>query len=262
MPVDLGPLFPNGLAVNDAFELLWPAALYLLGMVVYAVFIFKFYRFVAARDMFEMDLSKYEESRFKLIRAFLHLVMYLVKYILVFPLFAIFWFTVLTLILAFLSKEQVFHQVLLAALTTVSAIRVTAYYNEDLSRDLAKILPFAVLGIFIIDASFFEVSSSMSVLTQANDQRESILYHLGFLIGLEFVLRLLMGIMAFFIGIVRLITRKPVVEETIAEPEAEFAAIPMEEQWTEEEREEEERPEAPVPAPALPTVPSSYAQNP
>ena len=127
---------------------------------------------------------------------------------------------------------------------------------------MAKILPFAVLGIFIIDASFFEVSSSMSVLAQANDHRESILYHLGFLIGLEFVLRLLMGIMAFFIGIVRLITRKPVVEETIAEPEAEFAAIPMEEQWTEEEREEEERPEAPVPAPALPTVPSSYAQNP
>ena len=63
MPVDLDSLFPNGLAVNDAFELLWPAALYLLGMVVYAVFIFKFYRFVAARDMFEMDLSQVPRSR-------------------------------------------------------------------------------------------------------------------------------------------------------------------------------------------------------
>ena len=193
MPVDLDPLFPNGLAVNDAFDLLWPVAFYLLGMVVYAVFIFKFYRFVAARDMFEMDLSKFERSRHRFIRAFLHVVMYVVQYIVIFPMFAIFWFTVLTLILAFLSKEQSFPQVLLTALATVSAIRVTAYYSEDLSRDLAKILPFAVLGIFIIDASFFEVSPSLSVLEQANDYREHILYYLVFLIALEFALRILYG---------------------------------------------------------------------
>ena len=260
--IDINSIFPNGLDLNDAFQLLWPAGLYLLGMVAYAMFIFKFYRFVAARDMFALDLSKYEESRFKWVRGLLHLVMYVAKYIIVFPLFAIFWFAVLTLVLAFLAKEQAFPQVILIALATVSAIRVTAYYREELSRDLAKILPFAVLGIFLVDASFFEVSSSLNILAQAEDHREKILYYLGFLIGLEFALRLLMGIMAFFIGIVRLITREPVVEETTAEPEAEFAAIPMEEEWTEEEREEEERPEAPVPAPALPTVPSSYAQNP
>ena len=200
---DLDPLFPNGLNLNDGFELLWPAALYLLGMVIYAIFIFKFYRFVAARDMFAMDLSKYEESRFQLIRGFLHCLMYVVKYILVFPLFAIFWFTVLTLILAFLSKEQAFPQVLLAALATVSAIRVASYYNEDLSRDLAKILPFAVLGIFIIDASFFQVSSSLNVLEQANGYRENILYYLAFLVGLEFILRLLMGVFMAFAAIVR-----------------------------------------------------------
>ncbi len=203
MPVDLNPLFPNGLSVNDAFDLLWPAALYLLGMVFYAVFIFKFYRFVAARDMFEMDLSKFEKSRFHVIRVFLHLVMYVIKYIVLFPLFAIFWFTVLTLILAFLSKEQAFPQVLLAALATVSAIRVTTYYNEELSRDLAKILPFAVLGIFIINASFFEVSSSLNVLEQANGYRENILYYVGFLIGLEFVLRLLMGLVVGFSALAR-----------------------------------------------------------
>ena len=201
--IDLNPLFPNGLNPSDAFDLLWPATLYLLGMVLYAVFIFRFYRFISSRDMFRMDLSKYQESRFRLIRGFLHLVMYVVKYIVVFPLFAIFWFAVLTLILAFLSKEQAFPQILLVALATVSAIRVCAYYNEDLSRDLAKILPFAVLGIFIIDASFFEVSSSLNVLTQANDHRESILYYVGFLIALEFVLRLLMALVMGYMALLR-----------------------------------------------------------
>ena len=243
MPVDLNPLFPNGLSVNDAFDLLWPAALYLLGMVVYAVFIFKFYRFVAARDMFEMDLSKFEESRFQVIRVFLHMVMYVIKYIVVFPLFAIFWFTVLTLILAFLSKEQAFPQVLLAALATVSAIRVTAYYKEDLSRDLAKILPFAVLGIFIIDASFFQVSSSLNVLEQANGYRENILYYLGFLVGLEFALRLLMGLVMGFTAIVKRMVMEPEDRQDPNELEA-----------AEDDTEDDEEPVMPPrPVPSQPT---------
>ena len=245
MPVDLNPLFPNGLTVDDAFDLLWPAALYLLGMVVYAMFIFKFYRFVAARDMFEMDLSKYEESRYKLMRAFLHLIMYVIKYVLVFPLFAIFWFTVLTLILAFLSKEQAFPQVLLAALATVSAIRATSYYNEDLSRDLAKILPFAVLGIFIIDASFFEVSSSLNVLEQANDNRENILYYLGFLVALEFALRLLMGFAMASAALVRVLTTDPDEDEDLDELEPD-----------EDELEDDEGPE--LPPRTMPRQPATH----
>ena len=245
MPVDLNPLFPNGLTVDDAFDLLWPAALYLLGMVVYAMFIFKFYRFVAARDMFEMDLSKYEESRYKLMRAFLHLIMYVIKYVLVFPLFAIFWFTVLTLILAFLSKEQAFPQVLLAALATVSAIRATSYYNEDLSRDLAKILPFAVLGIFIIDASFFEVSSSLNVLEQANDNRENILYYLGFLVALEFALRLLMGFAMVSAALVRVLTTDPDEDEDLDELEPD-----------EDELEDDEGPE--LPPRTMPRQPATH----
>lgn len=252
MPFDLDPLFPDGLDLNDAFELLWPAALYLLGMVIYAIFIFKFYRFVAARDMFEVDLSKYEESRFQLIRGFLHCVMYVVKYVLVFPLFAIFWFTVLTLILAFLSKEQAFPQVLLAALATVSAIRVASYYNEDLSRDLAKILPFAVLGIFIIDASFFEVSSSLNVLEQANGYRESILYYLVFLVGLEFILRLLMGLFMAFAAIVRRLRAEKEYEglgEDEFDGDQEDEASIVEEASMEEEA-------GTTPAPLVPGLPS------
>ena len=140
-----------------------------------------------------MDLSKYEESRYGWVRALLHIVLYVAQYIILFPLFAFFWFAVLTLILAFLSKGQSFSEVLLTALATVCAIRVAAYYNEDLSTDLAKILPFAVLGIFLINASFFSISESLDVLKESENYRENILYYLIFLIGVEFVLRLTMG---------------------------------------------------------------------
>ena len=195
--MNIDAIFPNGLYIQDAYDMLWPVAIYVVSMALYAMFIFKFYRFVASRDMFGLDFSRYKESRFRWVRRILHAITYVAKYLIVFPAFAFFWFAVLTLILAFLSKDRPITDVLLIALATVSAIRVSAYYNEDLSRDLAKILPFAVLGIFLIDASFFEVRDSLSVLREANDHRERILYYLLFLVAVEFVLRTLMGAVLF-----------------------------------------------------------------
>ena len=191
--MDINDFLPSGLNVYDAIDLLRPVVVYILGMVVYAVFVFNFYRFVATRDMFQIDLSKYEESRFRWVRAFLQIVMYVVKYLIVFPVFAFFWFAILTLILTFLSKQQSFTEILLMALATVSAIRVASYYNEALSMDLAKILPFAVLGIFVVNTSFFTISDSLGTLLEAEGYMENILYYLAFLIALEFALRLILG---------------------------------------------------------------------
>ena len=194
--MDINDLFANGLNLNDAMDLLADVAVYVVGMAVYAVFVFNFYRFLAAKDMFQVDLSRYEQSRFRFVRRVLHIFFYVVKYIILFPIFAFFWFAVLTLILAFLSKDRSFADTLVVALATVSAIRVTAYYREDLSRDLAKILPFAVLAVFLIDASFFAVEQSLDSLREAEEYTENILYYLLFLVGLEFALRILSGVVA------------------------------------------------------------------
>ena len=186
-------VFPNGLDFYVALDHILNVGVYIAAIGLYAIFIFHFYRFLASRDMFRFDISRYRESRFRALRSFIHFVTYILEYLLVFPIFAFFWFAVLTVILAFLSQERTFADVLLIALATVSAIRVAAYYNEDLSRDLAKILPFAVLGIFIIDASFFTVDDSLAVLREANNHRELIFYYFVFLVLMEFALRIVMG---------------------------------------------------------------------
>ncbi len=196
--MEIEAVFPNGLDIDEALQLLWPVAVYVLGMALYAIFIFKFYRFLASRDMFELDLSKYEESRYRWLRGFFHLVLYGAKYVVLFPMFAFFWFAVLTLILALLSRDRAFADILLIALATVSAIRVTAYFNEDLSRDLAKILPFAVLAIFLIDGSYFDIRESMGILNDAFAHSERIFYYLVFLIALELAMRLVLAIAALF----------------------------------------------------------------
>ncbi|MCY4581514.1 MAG: hypothetical protein OXE50_01760 [Chloroflexi bacterium] len=195
--MNLESIFPNGLYVVHALEVLGPVGVYVLGISLYAIFVFRFYRSVSARDMFALDLSRYEESRHRWLRRLLGVVMYVAKYLIVFPAYAFFWFAVLTLILTFLSRERPFADILLIALATVSAIRVTAYYSEDLSRDVAKILPFAVLAIFLIDVSFFEIPAALSVLQETNDHRETILYYMLFLVLLEFTLRLLRPVLRF-----------------------------------------------------------------
>ena len=181
--MEVNDLFPEGLDVNEALKLLRTVAVYVVGMAIYAVFIFKFYRLIASRDMFASDMSKYPR-----LRAYFHIVL--------FPLFAFFWFAVLTIILAFLSEKKTFEDVLLVALATIGTIRITSYYQEDLSRDLAKILPFAVLVIFLIDVSSFEINKSLDTLKNANNHREDIFYYLIFLIILEFALRLATAIAA------------------------------------------------------------------
>ena len=202
--LDINDLFPNGLSIEDAIELLEPVALYVVGVAVYAVFVFNFYRFVALRDMFAFDVYRFEESRFRAVRSFLHVISYILKYLIVFPLFAFFWFAVLTMMLTFLSRGRDMSDTLLIALATVSAIRFSAYYNEDLARDLAKILPFALLALFLIDVSFFSFGDSLEMLTDVTNHRETIVYYLLFLIALELVLRFGFGFSVW------LFTRRPV----------------------------------------------------
>ena len=188
--MEIYDLFPNGLDIDKAYNLLEPMGFYILGMSIYTLFVFKFYRFLASKDIFEFDVSRLQESKHPAVRVVLHVVFYVAQYLFVFPLVAFFWFAAFTVLLSFLAPDRPFSDILLVALAVVGTIRISAYVTEDLSRDLAKILPFAVLGIFIVNVSFFKTSESFEVLRQANSDREWILYYLVFLIALEFALRI------------------------------------------------------------------------
>ena len=196
--MDIYDIFPDGLDLERAYDQLEPVVIFIIGMTVFALFVFKFYRFVSSKDVFALDISRYEQSKFKAARVFLHATLYATKYLFIFPLVAFFWFAAITLMLSFLATDQgsatSFQDILLVAMTVVGIIRVCAYIAEDLARDLAKMLPFAVLAFLILDLSSFEAADSLEVLKQADDNREIIFYYLGFTIALEFVLRFLSAV--------------------------------------------------------------------
>lgn len=154
------------LSLEEGYTLLFPVLTFIAGMVVYAMFIFKFYRVLARKDIFELNLEKYSTVRFAFLRKTVSSILYVFKYALFFPFLIFFSFAVLTVFLVLLSKKQPLENILMVSISLISAVRVTAYYTEDLSRDLAKLLPFALLGILLVDVTYFSFSDSIQVLLQ------------------------------------------------------------------------------------------------
>ena len=187
MPPELDLL--RELDLNEALELLQPAILFAIGVAIYAVLIFNLYRFMSKKDIFNLDFSRFEESGNPALKKTLHLIFYVAKYLLIFPLFAFFWFGVLVVMVAFLSKTKEVEDLLLIAMAVLISVRVTSYYTENLSRDVAKMLPFALLGIFLIDLRYFDLSASTELLNRVGAEWKSIFYYWVFVILLEFILR-------------------------------------------------------------------------
>ena len=179
------------LSVIGAMEVLKPLAIFVGGMAIYSILIFKFYKFLAKREIFEIDFDKYKRSKHTVLRKSISVIKYIIKYIMLFPIFTFFWFIFMTVLLAFLSKDNDILNVLRVSIALVSTVRVTAYYNEDLSRDLAKMLPFTLLGIFLIDVAYFSQATAISLLNQTLSKLNLIAYYLIFVISLELALRVI-----------------------------------------------------------------------
>lgn len=182
-----------------AMELLIPFLIYLAGIVIYAMFIFHFYRYLASKNIFKLDLKKYDYSSFAFFKKLSSFYMYVLKYFILFPVFVSFWSLFLAVLIIFLTDSQTVQTTLLISVSLVSAIRITAYYNEDLSRDLAKMLPFALLGVFIIDVNFFSLETAIANVKAIPSHYITLIYYFGFIVLLELILRPL----SWFFGLFR-----------------------------------------------------------
>jgi hypothetical protein len=180
------------LSITEAYNVLRPLGIFVLEMVIYSIFIFKFYRFIARRDIIKVNLSRHKNAGLRFIRW----IIYLIQNILVFPLIIFLGFTILVLFLGFLGKNQTPESIMLVSIALISAIRLSAYYSEDLSRDLAKMLPFALLGVYIVDQSYFEFSVSLDHLKAIPEYWRLLIYYFAFILVLEMVLRVFHSIVS------------------------------------------------------------------
>ena len=156
---------------------------------IYSIFIWKFYIFLAKRDIVKLNLGQYNNSSHPLIKKVLAVAFYSIEYLIILPFLVFFWFVVFSSFLLVLSESNNIENILLISAAIISAIRLTAYVSENLSRDLSKILPFTLLAVFIINLDFFNVEKIWGKILQLPGIFEKIIFFLAFIFLIEFILR-------------------------------------------------------------------------
>jgi len=191
----LDMIFPNFMSA------IFPLTVLMFSIAVYAVLIYHFYRMVAKRDVFELDMEKYKRTKEGFFTKIFNTILGVFKYGLLFPGVVFIWFAGFSILLSLLAKNIDATQILLISATFVASIRLTSYYTEDLSRDLAKMIPFALLGIAIVDPTFFSLTLFMERLAALPMFIPQVAAYLLFAILLEWVLRVLLFLKHSVLGV-------------------------------------------------------------
>ena len=171
-------------------ENLMNIAIYSLGMAVYVIVIWYYYRILSKRDLFDVNIPK-PDSIVGFFNALWNFIMFLFRYFVIFPIISFIWFLILAIFLLVLSKSQDVTHIFLMSMTIIATSRISAYFNEELAKDVAKLIPLALLGVFIVDPTYFSIDKTIEKFLEASSLLPVILQYLVFVAGLEFTLRVL-----------------------------------------------------------------------
>jgi len=174
--------------------------MFLLVIVItlFCMFVWKIYNITSKKNIFDLNLGQYNRASHPFLEKFLSGVFYILEYIVIFPIFVFFWFSVFTLFLMFLTKGLEMHTIIMISATIVMAIRATAYYKEALSKDLAKLLPFTLLGVAITQKGFFNFEEIFTRFSQIPMFLGDIWSYLAIIVVLEIILRVFDSVFSFF----------------------------------------------------------------
>jgi hypothetical protein len=141
-----------------------------IGMVVYGIFVYHFYRFLSKRDMFCINIEKISKGRFtssgKKTSGAPRVAAFIVTNFFIFPFVIFLWFLGYSSFMFLLVHHMETATIFLVSSSLIIAIRISAYYREDLSRDIAKLLPFALLAIFLFNPQFYSLVDVLKRLSE------------------------------------------------------------------------------------------------
>ena len=168
-------------------------------LVIYSVFVFYFYRFLAKKNLIELNLAQYNQYSNPAIIKFFATLFYIAEYIIILPVLTFFWFAVLAVLILVLSEDLTSSTILLISAALVASVRITAYLSENLSRDLAKMLPFTLIAIAITKPGFFIIQSLLERVQEIPTLFSNIPYYLVFIVLVELVMRVFEFTQGFFV---------------------------------------------------------------
>jgi hypothetical protein len=167
--------------ISEIFSMLKPLALITAIIFLYGFLIFKFYKYLARRDLVKLKLDSNSHIS-------LRIFLYILNQIVVVPALIFFWFLVMACVLLFMSNSSAAY-IMLVSMATIAAIRITSYYRQDLSEELAKLLPLTLFVIFIIEIEFTSLLGKIEVVRDMLGMLDKLVFYLLFAVLIELILR-------------------------------------------------------------------------
>ena len=174
----------------EHLQIIPPAFMIAIAIAVYSLFVYFFYRFMAKRDVLKLNLKRYNKYKFSFFIKFFAVLFYLIEFMIVGPIVIFLWFSGLSIITIVFAKELTVGTVMMICAALIAAIRITAYFSEDLSKDLAKLIPLALLGSILVTPGVFEIGTLVERFLEIPSFFNKAVYYLLFIFILEAVLRI------------------------------------------------------------------------
>ena len=183
----------NRAEVEELIQLIieesYPTLGAILAISAYSIFVFIFYRNLAKRDLITLNLDKYSNNLTGKIKKYIKSITFVIQYILIIPVLLTFWTLVLAIILTLLSPDADHSRNALIATSVVGSVRILSYWTEDLSRDVAKMLPFGVLGVFLVGDAQVQISEIKELLESLEEIATSFISSLFLIAVVEGIIR-------------------------------------------------------------------------
>ena len=127
--------FIDGFSFATWFQVIKPLAFVTFFFALFAIFIYKFYHLISRKDVFKLELYKYSTSKYRSLYYAYYTFLYILEYLIIFPVVVFVWFVVLIMFFIFISKIADLGTIIAVSMVLVSTIRITAYYSQSLSKD-------------------------------------------------------------------------------------------------------------------------------
>lgn len=163
--------------------------LLVLFVVFYAILIWHGYRLIAKKNIINLDLRKYNKQGEGFFIKVVAGLLYFTEYLIILPILIFIGFSLFTILLLLLTEGIEVGTLLVISAVVIAAVRFTSYYSEDLSKELAKIIPLSLISIAIFSAGGLEISKVFTNLSLIPSFFNNILSYLVFIVFLEIILR-------------------------------------------------------------------------
>lgn len=178
------------LSIEEGITILRPLLYLVIIMIIYSVFVFKMYKFMAKKNLFELNLYQYSRAKHKGLKKTVDIILYILEYIIIFPIISFIWVAIISSLLFFMSEDP-FKLIVLGAVAVVVTIRATSYFSEELSTEIAKLLPFGLLILALTKISTFAFLNYPELVKQLPELWRNSAYFIIFILIFEIVFRLL-----------------------------------------------------------------------